>query len=152
MGNDKGFSRGVVYEKAANSRADCLHKLSTDLVRRFDTLCLEDLNVKGMMANDRLARHVGQSGWAMFGAMLAYKAEWNGKHVRTIGRFEPSSRLCYCGYYNHALTPSDREWDCPECGRQHVPVVLAANNIRRFAYRKPNTGRDTPGEPVEVSA
>lgn len=142
----------LLHERVANARADFLHKLSTDLVRRFDTLCLESLNTKGMMKNGRLARHIGQSGWAMFGEMLRYKAEWSGKHLRTIGCFEPSSRLCYCGYYNHGLTLSDREWDCPECGRQHDRDVLAANNIKRFAFKQPNTGRDTPGEPVEVSA
>jgi len=142
----------LLHERVANSRADFLHKLSTDLIRRFDTICLEDLNVKGLMANGKLARHIGQSGWAEFGSMLEYKARWNGKHVRTIGRFEPSSRLCTCGYYNHALTLSDREWDCPSCGRHHDRDELAANNIKRFAYRKPNTGLDKPGELAEVSA
>lgn len=142
----------LLHEKVANSRADFLHKLSSNLVTRFDTLCLEDLNVKGMLANGKLARHIGGSGWTMFGSMLKYKAAWNGKHVRTIGRFEPSSRLCVCGYYNHALTLSDREWDCPDCGKHHDRDELAASNIKRFAYRKPNTGRDTPGELGEVSA
>ena len=142
----------VLHERVANSRADFLHKLSTRLVEGFDTICLEDLSIKGMMANDKLSRHIGQSGWAMFGSMLEYKAVWNGKHVRTIGRFEPSSRLCYCGYYNHALTLSDREWDCPECGRHHDRDELAANNIKRFSYRKPNTAVDSGSEPVEVSA
>lgn len=101
------------------------------------------------MANAKLARHIGQSGWAMFGSMLEYKAAWSGKHVRTIGPFEPSSRLCY---YSHAITLSDRAWDCPGCGRRHDRDVLAAGNVKRFAYRKPNTGRDTPGELREVSA
>ncbi|MCL6569625.1 MAG: transposase, partial [Meiothermus silvanus] len=136
----------LLHERVANSRADFLHKLSSDLVARFDTICLEDLSVQGMMANGRLARHIGQSGWARFVFMLGYKAAWNGKHVRTIGRFEPSSRLCYCGYYNRTLTLADREWDCPDCGRHHDRDELGANNIKRFAYRKPNTGRDTPGE------
>lgn len=149
----------LLHERVANSRADFLHKLSTDLVNRFDTICLEDLNVKargfalrGMMANGKLARHIGQSGWAMFDSMLEYKTAWNGKHLRTIGRFEPSSRLCQCGYYNHALTLSDREWDCPECGRHHDRDELAANNIKRFAYKRQNTGLDKPSELREVSA
>ncbi len=117
----------LLHERVANSRPDFLHKLSTDLVSRFDTICLEDLNVLGMIVNGRLARHVGQSGWAMFRGMVECKAEWKGKHVRTIGRFEPSSRPCYCGYYNHVLTLSDREWDCPECGRHHDRDELASN-------------------------
>lgn len=142
----------LLHERVANSRADFMHKLSTRLVREFDSICLEDLNIQGMLANGKLARHIGQSGWGEFRRMLEYKTEWNGKHVRIIGRFEPSSRLCYCGYYHHALTLSDREWDCLDCGRRHDRDELAANNIKRFAYRKPNTGRDTPGELGEVSA
>lgn len=142
----------LLHEKVTNCRRDFLHKFSTDLVRRFDTICLEDLNVTGMLKNGNLARHIGQSGWAEFGRMVEYKTAWYGKHVRTVGRFEPSSRLCYCGWYNHALTLADREWDCPQCGKHHDRDELAANNIKRFAFRKPNTGLDKPGEPVEVLA
>lgn len=138
-----------LHERVANRRQDFLHKLSTDLVRRFDTICLEDLNVAGMVRNHALARRIGQSGWTEFRRQLEYKAQWSGKHVRIIGRFAPSSRLCFCGYYNHSLTLADRWWDCPECGRYHDRDILAANNIKRFAFAQHRTGRDTPGEPVE---
>jgi putative transposase len=138
-----------LQERVANRRQDFLHKLSTALLRRFDTVCLEDLNVSGMMHNRALARRIAQSGWAEFRRQLEYKASWSGKHIRVIGRFEPSSRLCCCGYYNHALTLADRAWTCPQCGRHHDRDVLAANNIKRFAFAEHHTGRDTPGVPGE---
>jgi putative transposase len=138
-----------LHERVANRRLDFLHKLTTNLIRRFDTVCLEDLNVSGMVHNRALARRIVQSGWAEFRRQLEYKAVWYGKHLRVIGRFEPSSRLCVCGYYNHALTLADREWTCPQCGRHHDRDELAANNIQRFAFAEHQTGRDTPGEPGE---
>ncbi|MCL8209420.1 MAG: transposase [Actinomycetia bacterium] len=138
-----------LHERVANRRQDFWHKLSTDLVRRFDTVCLEDLSVANMVRNRALARRIAQSGWAEFRRQLEYKAVWYGKHVRVIGRFEPSSRLCWCGYSNHALTLADRAWTCPQCGRQHDRDVLAAHNIKRFAFAKHKTGRDTPGVPGE---
>ncbi len=138
-----------LQERVANRRQDFLHKLTTDLLRRFDTVCLEDLNVSGMVHNRALARRIAQSGWAEFRRQLEYKAQWHGKHVRVIGRFAPSSRLCVCGYDNHDLTLADRQWDCPQCGRHHDRDVLAANNIKRFAFAKHATGRDTPGVPGE---
>ena len=138
-----------LHERIANRRQDFLHKLSTDLMHRFDTVCIEDLNVAGMAQNHALARRIAQSGWAEFRPQLEYKATWSGKHVRVIGRFAPSSRLCPCGYYNRLLTLADRQWDCPDCGRHHDRDILAANNIKRFAFAKHLTGRDTPGEPGE---
>ena len=97
-----------LHEQVANRRQDFLHKLSTDLVRRFDTVCIEDLNLAGMARNPALARRIAQSGWGEFRRQLEYKAHWYGKHVRVIGRFAPSSRLCLCGYYNPDLTLADR--------------------------------------------
>jgi putative transposase len=138
-----------LHERVTNRRQDFLHKLSTDLLRRFDTVCIEDLHVAGMVRNHPLARHIAQSGWAAFRRQLEYKAQWTGKHVRIIGRFEPSSRLCVCGYDNHHLTLADRTWTCPQCRQHQDRDVLAANNIKRFAFAKHATGRDTPGEPGE---
>jgi putative transposase len=138
-----------LHERVVNRRLDFLHKLTTDLIQRFDTVCLEDLNVSGMGHNRALARRIAQSDWAEFRRQVEYKAVWYGKHVRVIGRFAPSSRLCVCGYYSHDLTLADRQWDCPTCGRHHDREVLAATNIKRFAFAKHPTGRDTPGEPGE---
>ncbi len=146
----------LLHEKVSNTRKDFLHQLSTKLVRQFNTLCFEDLNVQGMMANHKLARHIGQSGWGMFKQLCEYKAAWSGKHTRTIGRFEPSSRLCTCGYWNHDLTLGTRVWTCPSCNITHDRDVLAANNIKRFAFKKndtlshSNSSVDSRGEPVEL--
>jgi putative transposase len=144
----------LLHEKVSNTRKDFLHKLSTRLVQDFNTLCFEDLNIKGMMANHKLARHIGQSGWGMFKQFCEYKAQWSGKHTRTIGRFEPSSKLCGCGYWNHDLTLATREWTCPSCQTRHDRDVLAANNIKRFAFKKNDTlvhsSVDSRGEPVEL--
>jgi len=140
----------IVYERATNRRNDFLQKLSTRLVKEFDTLCFEDLNVAGMMKNRCLSRHIGQSGWARFKGLCETKAVWQGKHVRTIGRFEPSSKLCSCGYRNKDLSLSDRRWTCPVCHVTHDRDVLAANNTKRFAFVKQNTSGGTGGGTVEM--
>ncbi|PSR20381.1 MAG: transposase [Sulfobacillus acidophilus] len=134
-----------LHEQAANRRQDFVHRLRTDLLRRFDTVCLEDLNVAGIVRNHPLARRIAQSGWAEFRRQLEYKAQWTGKHVRVIGRFAPSSRLYVCGYYNHHLALADRTWTCPHCGQRHDLDVLAATNIKRFDFAQHETGRDMPG-------
>jgi len=140
----------LVYEKMTNKRNDFLHKVSTRLVSEFGTLCFEDLNVAGMMKNHCLARHIGQSGWSRFKEFCETKSGWKGKHVRTIGRFEPSSKLCSCGYRNKDLALSDRNWTCPSCHITHDRDILAANNIKRFAFVKQNTSGGTGGGTVEM--
>jgi putative transposase len=122
------------HQRVTDSRNDFLHKESTKLIQAFDTVCLETLNVAGMARNHKLARHISDAGWGRFGEFLEYKAGWNGKHVRRIGRFEPSSRLCTCGTINRELKLSDRIWTCPACNTTHDRDVLAAQNIKRFAF------------------
>lgn len=122
------------YRKITNMRTDFLHKLTTDLVRRYDTICLENLNVDGMMKNHNLAMAIQSASWGEFIRQLKYKAEWEGKNIVLIGRFEPSSKTCSnCGYVNSALTLKDREWVCPICGEHLDRDVNAAVNIKRFA-------------------
>ena len=123
----------------SNQRNDFLHKLSTHLIRNYDTICLEDLNVKGMEQNHHLARAIQGAAWGEFVRQLEYKSEWYGKNVLFIGRFEPSSKLCHkCGYINRDLKLSDREWICPVCGEKHDRDVNAAINIREIAFDKQN--------------
>lgn len=122
------------YRKITNSRIDFLHKLSTDLIKRYDTICLENLNVEGMMKNHNLAMAIQSASWSEFVRQLKYKAEWEGKNIVFIGRFEPSSKTCSkCGYVKRELTLKDREWVCPICGEHHDRDVNAAVNIKRFA-------------------
>ena len=129
-----------VHEKVANQRKDHLHKITRQLVddNQVQTFCLETLNVKGMQKNRRLALSISDAGWSTFVQFLTYKAEWKGKHILHIGRFEPSSKACnQCGLVNQNLTLKDRTWVC-ECGAEHDRDFLAACNIRDFAFSKQN--------------
>ena len=127
------------HRSITNKRNDFLHKLSTHLVRNYDTICLEDLNVKGMGQNHNLARAIQSASWNEFVRQLEYKSEWYGKNILFIGRFEPSSKLCHkCGYINKDLKLSDREWTCPVCSERHDRDVNAAKNIKEIAFDKQN--------------
>lgn len=127
------------YRKITNRRNDFIHKLSTHLIRNYDTICLENLNVKGMEQNHHLARAIQDASWGEFVRHLEYKSEWYGKNVLFIGRFEPTSKLCHkCGHINKDLKLSDREWTCPQCGEHHDRDVNAAINIREIAFDKQN--------------
>ena len=128
-----------LYRSITNQRNDMLHKLSTYLVSSYDSICLEDLNVEGMMKNHHLAKSIQSVSWSTFVNMLKYKSEHNGKNVIFIGRYEPSSKLCHnCGYINKELTLNDREWICPQCGEHHDRDINAAINIRHIAFEKQN--------------
>ena len=127
------------HRDIANRRNDFLHKLSTLLVKYYDTICLEDLNVEGMMKNKHLSNSIQSAAWGEFVRQLQYKSDWYGKNVIFIGRFEPSSKTCNkCGYVKSDLQLSEREWVCPKCGEKHDRDVNAAINIRDFALHKQN--------------
>ena len=127
------------HEKISNKRTDFLHKLSTDLVRNNETICLETLKVSNMIKNHCLAQNISDVSWSEFVRMLNYKADWYGCNILRIGTFEPSSKMCSCGYINNDLKLSDREWTCTVCNTHHDRDVLAANNIKKFAFVKLNT-------------
>lgn len=129
----------LAYEQVTNRRNDFLHKVTSYLVNNYDTICLEDLNVKGMVKNHHLAQALEDIAIGTFNTLLEYKAKERGVNILRIGRFEPSSKMCTCGYINHNLTLAMREWVCPECGKVHDRDFLAANNIKRFAFRNINT-------------
>lgn len=127
------------HRDIANRRNDFLHKLSTLLVKYYDTICLEDLNVEGMMKNKHLSNSIQSAAWSEFVRQLKYKSDWYGKNVIFIGRFEPSSKTCSkCGYVKPDLQLSEREWVCPKCGEKHDRDVNAAINIKDFAFHKQN--------------
>lgn len=123
------------HKYIANIRKDFLHKLSTNLLKEFDIICLEDLNIKGLMRNKgKSYQDVAQS---EFVTMLKYKAEWYGKTIVQISRWFPSSQLCSeCGYKNPALKDTSiREYDCPVCGTYHDRDINAVINILREGLR-----------------
>lgn len=128
------------YRKVTNQRNDYYQKLTTDLIRKYDTICLEDLNVNGMMHNENLAYSIGDVSWSTLTRMLEYKSEWYGKNVIYIGRFDASSQICHCcGYKNPEVKDlSIRKWVCPECGVEHDRDVNAAINIRNIALDRQN--------------
>jgi putative transposase len=126
----------ILHEKVANQRKDFLHKTSSELIKNHDSICIEDLAVSNMVKNHCLAQSISDAGWGMFATMLEYKAEWHGKNILKIGRFEPSSKLHNtCGHLNKDLTLSDREWTCPKCGEIVERDLNAAINIKNFALK-----------------
>ena len=126
----------LLHEHIKNQRQDYLHKISRYLVDNYDTICMEDLNVSGMVKNHKLARAISDMGWSEFKSMVEYKCDWYGKNLSVIGRFEPSSKTCSkCGTINKDLTLNDREWTCKKCGSIHDRDNNAAINIRNFGLR-----------------
>lgn len=118
-----------IHKKITNSRVDNLHKVSTKLIADYDTIYLEDLAIKNMVKNHKLAKSISDASWGEFVRMLEYKALWNEKEIVKINRFYPSSKLCnICGYKNVNLTLNDREWTCA-CGTVHDRDYNAALNI-----------------------
>jgi putative transposase len=124
-----------IHEKILNSRMDQIHKVSSFLIRNFDTIYVEDLNVSGMMKNHKLARSIGDVGWGKFINTLTYKAQWNDKEVIPVGRFFPSSKTCNsCGWINNSLKLQDRSWKC-KCGLDVDRDLNAAKNILNEGLR-----------------
>lgn len=122
------------HQKIKNQRNDFLQKLSTKLIKENQIICLEDLSVKGMERNRRLAKSVSDASFSRFVSMLEYKAEWYGQKIVKIGRFYPSTQICSgCGYRNESVNGLKglkfREWTCPECGEVHDRDFNASRNI-----------------------
>jgi putative transposase len=125
-----------LHKKITNSRLDNLHKVSTDLIRKYDTIILEDLNIKGMVKNHKLAKHISDASWSKFIELLTYKAEWNDKQIVKIDRFFPSSKTCNCcGYINQNLKLDIREWTCPSCNTKLDRDYNASINILNEGYK-----------------
>ena len=136
-----------IHEKTALQRKDFLHKESSRLVKENQSIAIEDLDIKGMMKDRKLAKAISDVGWGMFTTMLEYKCDWYGVNLLKIGRYDPSSKTCSsCGDINHELTLKDREWSCKECNAQHDRDINAAINIKNFALIKNNTVSGTATE------
>jgi putative transposase len=119
-----------IHEKIANSRLDGLHKFSTSIAERFDTIYLEDLNLRGMVQNHSLARALSDARIGQAVRLIEEKAERAGKHVEKIDRWYPSTKTCSaCGHVQRKISLSTRHWTCPQCGQVHDRDVNAAINI-----------------------
>jgi putative transposase len=118
-----------LHEKIANTRKDHLHKLSTQITNAYDVICVEGLNVQGMLKNKKLSKHISDASWSTFVRFLQYKAGWNDKQLVKVGRFYPSSKTCSeCGLVNPDLTLSARQWTCPN-GHVLDRDINASKNI-----------------------
>jgi len=135
----EGFKKASIalartHARVANIRRDFTHKLTTRLCRENQAVAIEDVNVKGMLANGRLARAISDVGFGMFRSQMEYKAKRYGIRLVIADRWYPSSRLCsVCGAKHDALTLEDREWTCAQCGARHDRDLNAALNLKRLA-------------------
>ena len=119
-----------VYERLVNRRENYIHSVVNELLKYYDTICMEDLNVSGMLKNHNLAKAIQEVGFFRFKSVLFDKSVNNGKRVVFVDRFYPSSKTCSCcGYIYRRLTLKEREWKCPDCGEIHDRDLNAAMNI-----------------------
>lgn len=145
-----------LHNKVSNRRLWFLHNLTTYLVNNYDTICIEDLNVSGMVKNHKLASSISDASFSLFRTLLEYKCEWYGKTLSVIDRFYPSSKTCSnCGWKKDDLSLSDRTFACGNCGIRIDRDLNAAINIKRMGvdilYNR--TSRDevtSPGEAFKI--
>ena len=129
--NKQRIKVALVHEKITNQRNDFLQNESTKLIRENQTICIEDLKVKNMMRNHKLAQHIGSVSWSKFFDMLLYKSAWYGNDIVKVPTMYPSSQTCSCCGYKNPLVKSlsVRRWECPKCHTKHDRDTNASINI-----------------------
>ncbi len=137
----------ILHESIKNKTNNYLHLITTQLVNENQVICIEDLNVKGMIKNHKLAESIQSLSFGRFREILTYKCDWYGRDLVVIDRFYPSTKLCSnCGYKNKDLTLKDRNWCCPKCSTEHDRDLNASININKEGLRLLNNkigGRTT---------
>ena len=119
-----------LHEKVMNQREDFLNKLSTDIIKNHDIICIEDLNIKGMLRNRKLAKSISDVSWSAFETKLEYKAKWYGKTIIKVGGWFPSTRTCSsCGQLAGKKPLDIRVWTCTNCHVHHDRDINASKNI-----------------------
>ncbi|PFL41890.1 IS200/IS605 family element RNA-guided endonuclease TnpB [Bacillus cereus] len=119
-----------LHERVINQRDDFLNKLSTEIIKNHDIICIEDLNTKGMLRNHKLAKSISDVSWSAFVSKLEYKATWYGKTIVKVSRWLPSSQICSdCGHHDGKKSLEIRDWTCPICHANHDRDINASKNI-----------------------
>ena len=141
-----------VHAKIADCRSDNLHKLSRRLVNENQVICAENLAVKNMIKNPKLAKHIADASWGEFTRQLEYKSGWAGRTYVEIGRFFPSSKRCSCcGFVKENMPLDVRSWECPECKVIQDRDVNAARNILAVGLTVLAFGENVSGDGISVS-
>ena len=138
-----------VYAEIADARKDFLHKLTTQIIRENQTIVVEDLAIKNMMKNHKLALAISDASWGELIRQLSYKCEWYERELIKIDHWFPSSKCCgNCGQIINELPLNIREWECPKCGTNHDRDINAAKNILAagLAVERLWSNRKTPRE------
>ena len=147
------------HEKVVNQRKNFIHRFTNRIIRENQTICVENLNVKGMQANHHLAKNIGSVAFGEIVRQLEYKSKWYGRDFVKVGRWYPSTKTCHeCGHVHRGISLGDREWTCPVCGSLNDRDLNAARNIRTEGLRilsgveAPSDGKQKGGEAAALAA
>lgn len=124
------------HRKVRNQRADLIHKFTSSITKNYSVICTENLNIKGLMRNRKLAKAIADASWGEILRQLTYKAIWAGNHFVQIDRFDPSSQVCSCCSHRQKMPLDQRTYNCPSCGLVMNRDANAAINIRNWGFEK----------------